>query len=51
MFLLANLLLIVSLFLCAVSSPFEENAGEEKVSFGDEPIEDYPSLVSLNLFS
>ncbi|CAG7660186.1 unnamed protein product [Allacma fusca] len=47
---IVNSLWIFSLFLCAVSSPNGENSGEEKVSFGDEPIEDYPSLVSLIMY-
>ncbi|CAG7827945.1 unnamed protein product, partial [Allacma fusca] len=47
---LLNSLWIFSLFLCAVTSPDGENSGEEKVSFGDEPIEDYPSLVSLIMY-
>ncbi|CAG7716111.1 unnamed protein product [Allacma fusca] len=37
-------------FINSFSLPNGENSGQEKVSFGDEPIEDYPSLVSLIMY-
>ncbi|CAG7823650.1 unnamed protein product [Allacma fusca] len=46
---LGNTLAAVSLLLFVAGSPMVRNPGEERVQLGDEPVENYPSLVSVGL--